>query len=47
MSEFVPTHMSVCAQVGGCLCLCTPYVGLTPKIHGRHTLTQVLFLSEN
>ena len=25
----------------------TPYVGLTPKKHGCHTLAQILFLSEN
>ena len=25
----------------------TPYVGLTRKKHGRHTLAQILFSSEN
>ena len=25
----------------------TPYVGLTPKKHGRHTLVQILFSTEN
>ena len=25
----------------------TPYVGLTPKKHGRHTLAEILFSSEN
>ena len=25
----------------------TPYVGLTPKKHGRHTLAEILFSPEN
>ena len=49
------SHCAVCGNTPGTLrVLCvimeygsTPYVGLTPIKHGRHTLVQILFFPKN